>query len=212
MKIFREKQARWQRAGSHKGLIQNKRSLSESDPFKNGVYCNGLDIEIDGLTDCLEVRSTGETVETEFGPIKMTPTLQRKLKRERWRFDWTKAEGENLFALRVKGEDIIQELISFSHEQGFTRVFLVESNPINVSHEGKYKGIGGHLFAIAYYESKKHGNDGIVTMTAKTKLVDHYAKTLGAHSLGAKENMAIDELAAQKLIDKYIRKQYNIYR
>lgn len=32
------------------------------------------------------------------------------------------------------------------------------------------------------------------------------------HSLGAKENMAIDELAAQKLIDKYIRKQYNIYR
>ena len=91
MKIFREKQARWQRAGSHKGLIQNKRSLSESDQFKNGVYCNGLDIEIDGLTDCLEVRSTGETVETEFGPIKMTPTLQRKLKRERWRFDWTKA-------------------------------------------------------------------------------------------------------------------------
>lgn len=49
-------------------------------------------------------------------------------------------------------------------------------------------------------------------MTAKTKLVDHYAKTLGTHSLGAKENMAIDELAAQKLIDKYIRKQYNIYR
>ena len=82
MKIFREKQARWQRAGSHKGLIQNKRSLSESDPFKNSVYCNGLDIEIDGLTDCLEVRSTGETVETEFGPIKMTPTLQRKLKRD----------------------------------------------------------------------------------------------------------------------------------
>ena len=47
MKIFREKQARWQRAGSHKGLIQNKRSLSESDPFRNSVYCNGLDIEID---------------------------------------------------------------------------------------------------------------------------------------------------------------------
>ena len=209
MKKYDEKDGVWRTVGGRRIFIKNGQSLSDamikSGKFKRYIDSDSIDskvvdIEIDGLTDCLEVRSTGETVETEFGIFKMTPAMQRKLKREKWRFDWTKAEGENLYALRVKGDDTIQGLISFTHEQGYTKVFLAESNPSNVGHNGKYIGTGAHLFAIACYESKKQGNDGFVTLTAKTKLVDHYAKTLGAYSLGPKENMA------QKLIDKYIKK------
>ena len=215
MKKYDEPEGVWRTVGGRRIFIKNGQSLSEamieSGKFRSHINSddmdsNTVDIEIDGLTDCLEVRSTGETVETEFGIFKMTSAVQRKLKREKWRFDWTKAEGENLYALRVKGDDTIQGLISFSHEQGYTTVFLAESNPSNVGRNGKYIGTGAHLFAIACYESKKHGNDGFVTLTAKTKLVDHYAKTLGAYSIGPKENMVIDESTAQKLIDKYIKK------
>ncbi len=49
------------------------------------------------------------------------------------------------------------------------------------------------------------GCDGYVFFIAKTKLIDHYIKTLGAVHVGA-QRMVINTEAALKLIDKYFPK------
>jgi len=51
----------------------------------------------------------------------------------------------------------------------------------------------------------QRGCDGYVSFIAKTKLIDHYVKTLGAVHLGA-QRMVINTEASLKLIDKYFPK------
>ena len=48
------------------------------------------------------------------------------------------------------------------------------------------------------------GCDGFVAFTAKNKLIGHYQETLGAKVLSG-QRMFIDESAAQRLIDKYLK-------
>jgi hypothetical protein len=52
--------------------------------------------------------------------------------------------------------------------------------------------------------SFQRGGQGFVSFRAKTKLIDHYVKTLGAYHFGG-HLMVIDSIAAQKLIDKYFK-------
>jgi len=47
------------------------------------------------------------------------------------------------------------------------------------------------------------GCDGYVAFTAKTNLIEHYKKELGAEVISG-QKMYIGELEAQKLIDKYL--------
>lgn len=62
----------------------------------------------------------------------------------------------------------------------YTHVDIVEAAPSNVGRNGKYKGVGAHLVAIACQLSWDAGNEGYVQFTAKTDLVPHYMKELGA--------------------------------
>lgn len=61
------------------------------------------------------------------------------------------------------------------------------------------------MFAIACQVSLEAGCDGIVAFDSKTDLVEYYKKALGAVEIYPRR-MVIFEEAAQKLIDKYIRK------
>ena len=88
---------------------------------------------------------------------------------------------------------------------GVADVDIVESAPHNYGHEGKYIGVGGHLFAIACQCSLESGCDGFVAFTAKSDLVEYYMRTLNAKIFRG-NRMYIDEEAAKVLIDKYIGK------
>ena len=70
----------------------------------------------------------------------------------------------------------------------------------------EYSGIGGHLFAEAVKESMEQGFDGYVYFKAKTDLIEHYQKELGAVLINPRERiMAIDERSAKVLYDKYYK-------
>lgn len=81
---------------------------------------------------------------------------------------------------------------------------LVESAPFNLGRNKLYEGVPGNLVAFACKVSFQHGFDGFVSFTAKTKLIEHYEKTLGAYHFG-NQLMIIHTGAAQHLIDKYFK-------
>ena len=80
----------------------------------------------------------------------------------------------------------------------------MEAAPDNVGRNGKYKGVGAHLFAIACKLSWDAGNEGYVQFTAKTDLVSRYMKELGAKMIDW-HTLYIDSYGAIALIKKYFK-------
>jgi hypothetical protein len=83
-------------------------------------------------------------------------------------------------------------------------IHLLENAPFNIGQNKLYEGIAGNLVAHACKVSFQQGYDGFVGFTAKTKLIEHYQKSLGAYTL-AGHRMIIPTQSAQKLIDKYFK-------
>jgi hypothetical protein len=81
---------------------------------------------------------------------------------------------------------------------------LIESAAFNRGRNKIYAGVPGNLVAYACKLSFQRGCDGYVSFTAKTKLIDHYIKTLGAVHFGG-HRMIINREASLKLIDKYFK-------
>jgi hypothetical protein len=158
---------------------------------------NEVDIAIDEFTACLVNRVTGEWLDTEVSAISVKPADYKG-----WRFDWGKERS--IFALRIKGEKEIQGLISceVEHANRAVHINLVEASPKNIGSNGKYDGVGGHLFAEAIKQSIDTGYGGYVYFTAKTNLIAYYQEKLGAVSLSG-QVMAIEEQSAKKLYDRY---------
>jgi hypothetical protein len=169
-----------------------------------------LDIYIDSVTNCLVLQETGEEFDTEYRLVTRTITKADALamKREGWKFDWSipHKNGYDVYELLILGEETIQGRIALKHirDQYYTHVDIVEAAPHNIGKNGRYKGVGAHLFAIACKLSWDAGNEGYVQFTAKTDLVEHYMKTLDAHNIDW-HTMYIDSYGAVKLIKKYFK-------
>lgn len=81
---------------------------------------------------------------------------------------------------------------------------LVESAPFNKGKTKIYSGVPGNLVAFACRLSFQRGFEGNVSFISKTKLVEHYVRTLGAiHFVGGL--MIIETRVALKLIYKYFK-------
>jgi hypothetical protein len=65
-----------------------------------------------------------------------------------------------------------------------------------------YEGVPGNLVAFACKESMDKGYEGFLSFFSKTKLIQHYEKTLEAVHVGG-HRMVIYETAAKKLINRY---------
>ena len=171
-----------------------------------------IDIEIDGLTNCLVKRATGEECDTQYRLISKTITKAdaTKLKEEGWLFDWSvpHSNGYEVYELLLKGTEERQGLMAWKHvrDQLYTHVDLVESAPSNKGSNGIYQGVGAHLFAIACKLSWDVGNEGFVQFKAKTNLVKHYQETLYAKNID-EQNMYIDSYASINLIRKYFSEE-----
>ena len=81
---------------------------------------------------------------------------------------------------------------------------LVESAPFNIGKNKLYEGVAGNLVAYACKVSFQKGFEGFVAFDAKTKLIQHYEKTLGAYRFGG-QRMIIPTHAAKILVDKYFK-------
>ncbi len=161
-----------------------------------------IDILIDELTDCLVERETGKIVVTYYKKCEL-PIKSKEY--HGWKFDWSipDKEGYDIYELFVEGDNTVQGRIAFRIDGGVADVDIVESAPHNIGRQGKYIGVGGHLFAIACQDSVEHGCDGFVAFTAKTNLIKYYIDVLGAQVLNG-QRMYINEYAAKELISKYL--------
>lgn len=169
-----------------------------------------VDIQIDSLTNCLVLTETGEEYDTEYRLVAKTITKQeaRELNSQGWKFDWSvpHQNGYEVYELLIEDDNEVQGMIALKHirDQYYTHVDIVEAAPFNVGHNGKYAGVGAHLFAIACKLSWDAGNEGYVQFTAKTELVDHYVKMLNARCIDW-HTLYIDSYGAMALIKKYFK-------
>lgn len=167
----------------------------------------GLDFIVDRLTNSIVNTISGDSFPTEVLRFTKHDLLQ-VTKKNGWSFNW-KSELANdqrdVFKLTISNNpQIVQGLLSLSIEPDHVYMHLLENAPFNIGQQKLYEGVAGNLVAHACKVSFQQGYEGFVSFTAKTKLIAHYEKTLGAYTLGG-HRMIIPTDAAKVLIDKYFK-------
>ena len=171
-----------------------------------------LDFEIDKLTHSLEEASTGSILLTEVLPLEKAD-LKNISKKSGWKFNWKTEffEQEKQVYKLVLQEDSpknIQGIISLTKDVDHVFMNLIETAPHNYGKSKKYYGVMGNLVAFACKLSFENGFEGCIAFIAKTKLIPHYEKELGAKLLWG-ERMSIETDASMNLIKKYFPKFIN---
>ncbi len=166
-----------------------------------------LDFIVDKLTNSILNTISGDSFDTEV--LRLTNVdLKQTTKKNGWNFNWSaelKDNKKEVFKLTIPhNSNIIQGLLSLSLESDHVYMHLLENAPFNIGENKLYEGVAGNLVAHACKVSFQQGFDGFVAFTAKTKLIEHYQKTLGAYTLGG-HRMIIPTQSAQILIDKYFK-------
>jgi hypothetical protein len=164
-----------------------------------------LDFEIDKITESIENAQTGKSLDTIVLPVT-TADLEAVAQKNGWLFDWKQEFSKSqrrVYKLVAEQEPhTIHGMVSLEKMEDHVLMHLIENAPNNIGKEKKYIGVCGNLTAFGCKLSKDYGFGGVIAFDAKTALIPHYEKTLGAVHLGG-NRMAILEANAQKLIDNY---------
>lgn len=164
-----------------------------------------LEIEIDKLTNSIVNTISGDSFPTEVQPVSIAD-LKNSTKKNGWLFNWGtefKLTDRKIFKLTITNNpDIVQGLLSISDYDDHYYLQLIESSPFNLWKNKLYEGVQGNLFAFTCKSSWDKGYNGFVSFTSKTRLIEHYEKTLAATHIGG-HKMVIFPQAAVKLIKKY---------
>ncbi len=179
-----------------------------------------IEIIIDEITPCLRDSKNNTYVDTDYEKIKhiSSVTASQMQKYEKWNFNWNEPDLDDcsIYALYVKGTKKTQGLIACreykdqSQTKGYIEVALAEANPKNVGSEGRYKGVGAHLFSIASRLSFDLGYGGYVTFISKTGLIQHYIDELHAEVLFG-SHMQLRPEASRRLVEVYDKKARDMY-
>lgn len=167
----------------------------------------GLGFIIDKLTNSIENVITGDSFETEISVLRKEE-IKQITKKNKWDFNWMielKNPAKEVYKLTiVNNPNIIQGLVSIEAKADHVHMHLVESAPYNKGKNKMYAGVAGNLVAFACRRSFQLGHEGNIAFKAKTQLIEHYVKTLGAFHIG-RANMIIDTENALKLTNKYFK-------
>jgi hypothetical protein len=166
-----------------------------------------LDFIIDRLTNSIQNTISGDSFQTDVSLFTLTGSKQ-VTRKAGWQFNWKAELADNtkeVYKLTiVNNSGIIQGLLSLSKRPDHILMNLLESAPFNIGKNKLYEGVAGNLVAYACKLSFQYGFDGFVSFTAKTKLIEHYEKTLGAYHFGG-HRMIIPTTSAEKLVEKYFK-------
>ena len=166
-----------------------------------------LDFEVDKLTNSIQNTISGDSFPTEVSRLTKVDLKQVAIKNG-WEFNWKTELNDNtreVYKLTISNNpNIIQGILSLTIEPDHVYMDLLESAPFKRGKNKLYEGVPGNLVAYACKVSFQNGFDGYLSFTAKTKLIDHYVKTLGAYHFGG-HLMIINTIAANKLIDQYFK-------
>lgn len=170
-------------------------------------FMHRLGIEIDRLTNSVVNTISGDSFPTDVHPVSRND-LKNTTKLKGWLFDWRKeygVSGRQVYKLTIRNNpEVIQGLVSINDYGDHFYLHLIESAPFNLGKSKLYEGVPGNLIAFACKTSWDKGYQGFVTFTSKTKLINHYHKTLGATHVGG-HRMIIFPKEALKLIQKYFQ-------
>jgi hypothetical protein len=168
-----------------------------------------LDFIIDDLTKSIRNTISGDSFQTDISNLTGTD-LKQVSKKKGWRFNWEielNDYAKEVYKLTIiNNPEIIQGLVSFAIQSDHVLMTLLESAPFNIGKNKLYEGVAGNLVAFPCKISFQHGFRGYVAFTAKTKLIDHYEKTLGAYTISA-NRMIIPTQKATLLVEKYFNTQ-----
>lgn len=164
-----------------------------------------IDVEIDKLTNSVVNRISGDSFSTDVHHLEKAD-FKNISKTKGWLFNWTsesKLVDRDVYKLTIRNNpSIVQGLMSMSDVADHFYLHLIENAPFNLGTNKIYEGVPGNLFAFACKRSWDKGYQGFVAFTAKTKLVEHYEKIIGATHIGGNK-MIIFPKEALKLIQKY---------
>jgi len=165
------------------------------------------DFVIDKLTNSIKNTISGDSFMTEISVLTKTD-LKNILKKNAWNFNWKNEYNDlkkEVYKLTiVNNPSIIQGLLSITIESDYIFMNLLESAPFNIGKNKLYEGVAGNLVAYACKLSFQKGFDGFVAFTAKTKLIEHYEKSLGAYHF-KNQRMIIETNASKILVEKYFK-------
>jgi len=167
------------------------------------------DFIIDKITNSIEDSKTGRSYETLIIPVT-NEDIKGILKKNGWQFNWKKEYrvfGHQLFKLVIAGDTEIQGLISLQEVDAdrYIEMHLIESAPHNFGRNKRYLGVPANMVAFACKKSFELGYDGFAAFNAKTKLVGHYTKTLGAQLVMGNNRMVIFPMQARFLVNSYFK-------
>ena len=164
-----------------------------------------LAIEIDKLTNSIVNTISGDSFQTDVHPVKSVD-LKNMTKKNGWLFNWAsefKISGRQILKLTIRNNpEIIQRLLSISDYSDHFYLHLIENAAFNLGKNKLYEGVAGNLFAFTCKISWDKGYQGFISFTSKTKLIEHYEKSLGTTHIGG-HKMVIFPQEALKLIRKY---------
>lgn len=167
----------------------------------------GLDFEVDKLTNSIQNLKSGDSFPTEISLLTKAE-LKGLTKKNGWQFNWVsemKFPSREVYKLTIANNPhIIQGVVSLEVKADHVYMHLIESAPFNIGKSKTYLGVPGNIVAFACKLSFQRGCEGYVSFLSKTKLIEHYEKTLGAVHFGG-HNMVITTEAALKLINKYFK-------
>jgi hypothetical protein len=166
-----------------------------------------FDFEIDKLTNSIENVLTGEVFDTEIVHITLENN-GREIKKSEWVFNWKKelqtADRQVFKLITPQNSKIIHGLLSIEDKDDHIFMYLLENAKFNKGQNKVYVGVPANLVAYACKTSFEKGYEGFVAFDAKSAIIDHYKKTLGAtHFKGLK--MFIETEAARKLVKRYFK-------
>ena len=166
-----------------------------------------LDFEVDKLTRSIENVKTGDSFATAVS-LLLKDDLKYVNKKNGWKFNWKdewRLNDREVYKLIIESSpEIIQAVVSLRIEENFVYMPLIECAPFNRGKDKVYLGAPGNLIAFACRLSFQRGFSGFVSFHAKTALIDHYTKSLGAVHHGG-QLMVIDSMAAGMLVEKYFK-------
>ena len=159
------------------------------------------------MTNSILNTISGDSFQTDV--LLLTKSdLKEITKKKGWNFNW-KTEFDDIkkevYKLTIENNpNIIQGLLSLTIESDHVYMGLLESSPFNIGKNKLYEGVAGNLVAYACKLSFQKGYEGFVAFTAKTQLIQHYEKTLGAFHF-KNQRMIIETNASRFLVEKYFK-------
>ena len=171
--------------------------------MKKGKF---FSIEIDKLTNSIENVITAEIFPTECERVIKNSKII--LKKNEWNFNLLleiKNEQKEVYKLITQfNPSIIHGLISISDEGDHIFMHLIEAAQFNRGKKKLYKGVAGNLIAFACKKSFEKKYAGVVAFEAKSKLIEHYKKSLQAKHISA-NRMFIDTNESRILVNQYFQ-------